>query len=312
MTRAISLKSVNFVKSVLGGEDRVLVTGAGGWFGNTIAALLDETQTKSMFVTQNPRILSWDFGSVEATKWNLEVIKDFAPTLVIDFAFILRDFLTDISLERFISENHKLSSKMLQLASLESVTSVIYVSSGAAVSPSNSLIEGIESDPYGHIKRVTELSLLSLGRELGKRTLVVRPFSLSGALVTRPNRYAFSDLISQARKGEIQINAHQEVWRRFVSVEDLFSVAIAKVKTSSGYLNSGGELIELSDLAKRICATLGLQIPIIRDLDKSITPDSYFAEDRSWNAACESTGYVPDDLEHQILAVEAYLFRSNK
>ena len=300
-------ESVTFLQSILGPNDRVLVTGAGGWFGLTIAAMLEDTQAITCYVTQRPREISWNQGSANAVAWDWELISNFSPTIIIDCAFILRDFLSDMQLERYISENQKLTSQMLRLASLESVNSVIYVSSGASVHPNDSLEVGIEQNPYGNIKRMAELALLSLGEELQKNTLVVRPFSLSGTLVTRPDRYAFSDLITQARANEMRIAASHEVWRKYVSVEDFFAVSIALAKNKSGYLNSGGELLEFSELANRINSALGLKVPILRDLHGNLFADRYFSIDSSWQEACDYLGFIPANLDNQIIAVDRYL-----
>ena len=303
----VSQESVNFLQGILGPNDRVLVTGAGGWFGVTIAAMLEETKAKSCYVTQRPREISWSRGSVTAIAWDWEQISIFSPTIIIDCAFILRDYLGDMPLERYISENQKLTSQMLSLTSLESVSSVIYVSSGAAIHPKDSLEMGIEQNPYGNIKRMAELALLSLGKELEKNTLVVRPFSLSGTLVTRPDRYAFSDLITQARSNEMRIASRHEVWRKYVSVEDFFAVSLAIAKHKSGYLNSGGELLEFSELANRINSALGLKVPVLRDLQDNLEADRYFSVDSSWQEACDFLGFIPANIDNQIIAVDRYL-----
>lgn len=303
----VSGESLEFLNQNLGPEDRVLVTGAGGWFGTTLAAMLKMTRAQTMFITQRPRSISWGVSEVSAIVWDWEKIVDFSPTMIVDCAFILRDYLGDMPLEVYIAENQKLTSKLMKLVSLDSVTSVIYVSSGAAVHPSDSLNVGIEINPYGHIKRTTELALLKIGEELSKKTLIARPYSLSGRLVTRPDRYAFSNLILQARLGNIQIKAEHEVWRRYISVEDFFGVSIATAKTTSGYLNSGGKLVEFSELAQLIVSTLGLSIPIERPVRTSLNSDSYYSTDASWTDACSFLGYTPADLETQIKDVDRYL-----
>lgn len=306
----VSEQSINFLTDLLSPSDRILVTGAGGWFGKTIAALLSQSNALQRYVTRNPRTIAWGTGSIEATGWNWKDICDFAPTIVIDCAFILRDFIGDMSHEKYIAENYQLTSNLLQAASLDSVQSVIYVSSGASICPVDSLVSGVEQNPYGQLKRNAELALMSLGSELNKNTLVVRPFSLSGTLVTRPERYAFSDLIRQARKGEIHISASNQVWRKYVSVEDFFAVSIVTSKSKSGYLNSGGQLVELSELAQMISDTIGGVIPIHRNFGQSNAGDRYFSSDSSWEEACESLNYFPMDLQSQINSVDEFLQRN--
>ena len=293
--------------SSLGPEDRVLITGAAGWFGRTIAALLHGSDTPALFLTQNPRAVPNGLGNFPAAEWDSRSIAEFAPTVVFDCAFILRDSLTHMSLDRYVHINTVLTSRLLQLASLASVRGVISVSSGAAIHPRDAAVDDLELNPYGYLKRQAELAVSMVGVETGTPVLVARPWSVSGGLVTRPDRYAFSNLILQARAGAIRIEANHPVLRRYIGVDDFFAVSLASVGRSPGTLNSGGELVEFSALASRITQTLGLEVEISRPEVTDSDPDDYYPRDSSWLRACESNNFEPADLDEQIRAVDGML-----
>jgi len=297
--------------AALSSSDRVLVTGAGGWFGSTVGALLRGGPAASMYVTQNPRPVHDGTGYVDAVGWDVQAIAVFDPTVLIDCAFVLRDHIASMPLDRYVHINAALTSRLLRLAQLPHMRAVVSVSSGASVHPTDGSRRELDSDPYGVQKRLAELALLGLADEIDAAVMIARPWSLSGSLVTRPDRYAFSDLLVQARSGEISIRADHEVWRRYVGVDDFFAVALAGAVRSSGVLNSGGELVEFGALAERICGTLGVDAVISRVPPSDDAPsDDYYSRDTSWDDACRSTGLEPADLDEQIIAVDRW-FRAS-
>lgn len=293
----------------LEGSDRVLVTGAGGWFGSTVAALLAGSALPKLFVTQRPRTVDFGSGTVDAVGWDWDVVRGFSPTVVVDCAFILRDFAGSMPIEQYIYANTVLTARLMQVALLRTVRAVVSVSSGAAVHPDDARNRGVDLDPYGYLKRQAELALLGAGELTAARTVIARPWSLSGSLVTRPARYAFSNLVMQARAGEIRIEAAHEVWRRFTGVDDFFAVALAKACMSSGVLDSGGELVEIGALARRICDVLGVSARIVRPAGPAGSPDEYCPPVDVWDGACSAVGFVPATLEEQIRNVDTHLRR---
>lgn len=303
---------MNLFKSGLEETERVLITGAGGWFGLTLAAMLKQSSNNFKLITKNPRLLRFGEQTAIGEAWDWDEIVKFQPTLVVDCAFVLRDYLNNYSLDTYIAENQKLTSRLLQLVALPSVERVIYLSSGAAISPSDAINHPLEDNPYGYLKRSTELAALRLGEEINKKVYVVRPYSVTGSLVTRPERYAFSNLILQANNGEINIEANHKVRRKFVGIDDLLAVSVASSKKSSGYLDSGGELVELSELANRISTVLNLNPKIVDRKIVENQDDNYFSQDNSWNKTCTTLNFEPATLDEQILRTSLYFSLSPK
>jgi nucleoside-diphosphate-sugar epimerase len=234
----------------------VLVLGAGGWFGSTFLDLLAQSagETALLALTGRPRRLTagrqtWDLGG-----WDWETIERFAPTLVVNCAFLTRERVEQIGYERYVAENTELTSRFLRTLSLPSIRAAVTVSSGAAVE-SLPDIPDIELNPYGHLKRKEEILPRDAAAEHGVALALCRAWSVSGLLVQRPRDYAFSDLILQATEGRIRIRAPHEVWRRYAGVDDLLAVcASLAVDGWTGEVDSGGELVEIGELTERVIA----------------------------------------------------------
>lgn len=290
----------------LSDDDRVLVTGAGGWFGSTLAAMLHDSGHPVMLVTQRPRTIEYGTGSHEAVAWDLDAADSFAPTVVFDCAFILRDYIGEMSPERYVYENTVLTGQLLQLASLDSVGTVVSVSSGAAVHPVDATTTPVAANPYGYLKRQAELALLERAGELGIKAINARAFSLSGTLVSRPERYALSNMILQARSGRIAIQSNRPIWRRYVGLDDFFALCLANAGEMP-ILDSGGELLEFSELAARILVELDLAASIDRPALDGDGQDDYYSSDDLWQRSLLSPGFTPATLGEQIRQLDSVL-----
>lgn len=304
MTSPVRPEARALVARALGADDRVLVTGAGGWFGSTVAALLAGQDCSALYVTRRPRVVDHGSGTVEAVAWDPDVVRAYAPTVVVDCAFVLRDYVGDMAIEDYVLANTRLTQQLLWLARLPSVRTVVSVSSGAAVHPSDATDRDVALDPYGYLKRQAELALAGLADEVPAHLLVARSYSLSGALVSRPRRYAFSDLVLQAREGAIEVQARHEVWRRYVGVDDFFAVCLALGAQESATVSSAGELVEFGDLARRVDDVLGTRATISRPSPTDPAADDYYARDPSWEDACARLGFAPATLDEQIRHVD--------
>ena len=302
----------SLVRRSLQSDDRVLVTGAGGWFGSTVAALLTGSGIQAHFVTQRARTVDAGDSTFVAEEWNGAAIADFAPTMVIDCAFVLREYASDLGIEKYVYENTKLTQRLLELSQLPSVRRVISVSSGAAVHPTDGTLADVDEHPYEYLKRQAELALLASVDAHRTTVVIARPWSLSGSLIQRPHRYAFADLILQARAGAVEVRAPHEVWRRYIGVDDFFAVCLAQSTHGTATIDSGGELVELGPLAHRIAHVLDTQPTIVRTDASDSTPDLYYSDDSSWQQACAAVGYEPASLDDQIIAVDNYLRASKK
>jgi len=222
--------------------------------------------------------------------WNEELVKAFAPTVVLNFAFLTRERQFDPG---YVEINTKLTDQLLWSMQLPHVRCGVTLSSGAVVTEPDS--------PYGGLKSAEErLFRASAGPSQG--VMIGRVFSLSGPFVRRPHAYAFSDFILQAAEGTVHINADQPVFRRYTDAADYLTVlATHALMGRSGCIESGGIIVEMQELAEEVVAVVNPHARILRPDLRSQEPLSYASTNVSWTQACEALGFQPLDLTQQVV-----------
>ena len=300
--RAVDSAAANLIQGRLGPESRVLVLGAGGWFGSTFLDLIAGSGCGAdvLALTGRPRQLAVGGHEWELRGWDWGLVESFEPSLVVNCAFLTRERADEVGYERYVAENVALSSRFLRTLTLPSVHAAVTISSGAAVAAASELPDA-ETNPYGYLKRVEEILSRSVAGAYEVALVICRAWSVSGPFVTRPRDYAFSDLILQASEGRVAIRAAHEVWRRYVGVDDLLAVCVSlAVDGWSGDVDSGGPLVELGELAARIVAELSPGVEIERPPPDGSPPDRYHSDGESWQRACRRLNHVPAPLKQQI------------
>ena len=270
-----------------GANDRVLLLGASGWFGRTFHAMLPKG-VPVLPVAGTRR------GEYEA--WDLALVRDFNPTIVVNFAFLTSDREQIVGMERFVYTNETLTSRLLQAAELPRVRAVMTASSGAATA----LPLSMESNPYGVLKLREENALMSVASHR-RNVVVARAWSVSGPYVRDPNRYAFSQFIVQAWRGRVLVEASCPVIRRYVAADDYLSVCAYHLTQGwTGDIDSGGEKIEMGSLAERIVSIVNPSATVIRSAWTSDVPSEYASDDITWRAACRRIGFEAANIDEQV------------
>jgi nucleoside-diphosphate-sugar epimerase len=244
------------------------------------------------------------FGDIDYRfeKFDIRKIRDFKPTLVLDAAFLTREKVSTITLENYISSNTALIEQALELQQLTTVQKFVGISSGASLPHLKIRTSNFALDPYGSLKATYEHRLLQ-NHELRAKTTIGRIWSVSGKLVTKPSVFAFSDLAKQALGGAIKISAPHEVWRRYVDLEDFLKVVLLAHPGQDRVIDSGGELIEIGQLAQLIFEVLGTKPKIARTLVSGLQADRYYSDDISWQEAASQINLIPKNIRDQIALV---------
>ena len=268
-------------------DDRVLILGSSGWFGREFQTLLDRVSCPAQVMSVP--------GPSSAQAVDLDSLRRFNPTSVVNFAFLTRERVDREGEQAFRRINTELTDRFLLFADSPTVRLALTVSSGAAVTEPH--------HPYGELKAAEESAALALVNP-SRVVVVLRTYSVSGAHVRRPHEYAFSDLILQAKSGRVHVTAHRPVLRRYVSIQDALAVSITLGATgTSGIVETGGELIEMGELAERIISVVNPAAEITRAEMTSDEPSSYCSNNRSWDEWVSRSGVSPLDLDEQIAVV---------
>ncbi len=220
--------------------------------------------------------------------------------MVVNCAFLTREKVRDLGPDAYGALNRELTERFVRTIELPSVGSVVTISSGAAWTP-----DGGSPDPavnlYGHLKWHEEVSTESAATKAGKHAVICRAWSVSGPYVGRPRDYAFSDIVAQALVGDVTLSARHLVWRRYVDVADLLAVAVGHALGGrSGMFDSGGELVELGELAELAISILRPGARVHRETASGDADDHYHSDNASWESRCAALGRVPLPLREQI------------
>ena len=281
----------------LNADDRVLVLGSSGWFGSTAVELAQEKGANIMVRNSSgSRNLSAD-AEPGAMK-EFESCLTFEPSVVFDCAFETRHKILAYDPREYVRVNSELMNQAFQLQRLSSVRRFIGISSGAALPYLNN--DGLDPDLdlYGFQKAEYEKQLRSSQSGLKDNVVILRPWSMSGRHCKTPGIYALFDFISQSKGDQILIRSDTLVYRRYTDVDDFLRVGLM-APIGEEVIESGGELVELADLAMLVAETLGSQASINR-ISPPLGMDSYHSDNYSWDLITKLTGFQPKSLREQI------------
>ena len=284
------------------GFSRILVLGGAGWFGRTALAMLWQRASEVLVVGSYERTVAIGSLEIPIKAWDQSLIAAYKPDLVLDFAFLTRDFEQTLGTKKFRAINDVLSDRLLGLAHMASVQKILTVSSGATiVQKGGSAASPLDS--YGQQKLALETSLSDAATLTGTEVAVARAWSVSGGHVQKYQNYAFSDFIHSAvNHGFVRLRAKSLVTRRYCAVEDFLAVVMANSQGRSWLeVDSGGELVELGDLASLIAQEVGAgSVSVVSNPRDVNLNDSYHSDNASWAGACSSARFEPLTLVEQI------------
>lgn len=282
------------------GNDRILVTGASGWLGRTALDLLAPLRLPTLALASVARTIRVGDREIECRVWDDREVAAFAPTVVLDCAFLTRDRVADLSLDDYVGANRTLTERLVFATRLPDVRLALTVSSGAAVYPSDALQGPIEDNPYGYLKREAEYRLAEAAEQSGAVPVVARAWSISGAHVQKPQGYALASMIRDAHAGAIRIMARRNVFRRYVLADELLAMGIAEGSIGAATIDSGGELVEMGELAARVASVVRPEAIISRGEVDPSNPDRYHSDGQDWAERCQRWDLTSAPLDAQI------------
>ena len=282
------------------GDDRVVITGASGWLGRTALDLLAPLGLPTLALASRTRAIDVAGRTVECRTWDEREVADFGPTVVVDCAFLTKGFATTMPLREYVAVNRTLTDRLVLMARLPGVRLALTVSSGAAVHPHDAFEGPLEANPYGYLKREAEHRLSEAALASAAVPVVARAWSISGAHVQDPQNFALGSMIRDADAGAIHISARRPVYRRYALAEELLAIGLSEGRVGPATIDSGGELVEMAELAARIASVVRADAEITRGEVNPTDPDQYHSDGHSWNNACRRWDFASASLEQQI------------
>ena len=282
---------------------RVVIHGASGWFGRTALALLLGQNHHFLLIGSARRTISVNGQTCHIFPWTKETVEDFCPDVVLDFAFLARDRLSEVGMSEFVRINSNLVQRMMWLVQLPSVESMVTVSSGAAKNFSETMESSLEDDPYGFLKFEAEKMLTSFSETSNKRIILARVWSVSGGFAGPSPTLAFSSFIRDALKNRrILVNAQSPTFRRYCAVEELLALCLWAIEGSDVmHLESGGDLVEIHRLAELVAEMFPGTSLDYQDSNWQEVPESYYCSDNlSWTEQTTRAKLELLSLRHQI------------
>ena len=105
MIKPSRIKPYNLIdlSGIISNQERILILGSSGWFGQTFANMI------------NKDVSTLAIGSSTRDKyqeWSPNIVKDFQPTFVANFAFLARHKLSNYGRQDYISINMEMIERM--------------------------------------------------------------------------------------------------------------------------------------------------------------------------------------------------------
>lgn len=278
------------------GRRRILLHGGSGWLGRElIASLIGDGSTKfddMLVLGSRHRVINIWATPIPVFPYDIDLARTFRPNVVVHLASLTREHLSHISTTDFVARNHQILEQGLQLSKLDTVSSVVSVSSGAALR---------DNGPYGEVKRDQEAAFQRISEGPKRSVVNARVWSVSGQYCTKPEVFALTSMIQDAKRcGVVQVENPRLVHRRYVDAGEYLRLCLEAASHGvDGTIDSSGELIELRELAERIGAQYGAAVRYT-DAEEG-EPDDYYTNDDSMWIAAARFGHSFASLDRQIV-----------
>jgi nucleoside-diphosphate-sugar epimerase len=284
----------------------VLITGATGWLGQQTANKLVYRFRENLHLTL-----------INSTPTNLYIqnkhFQTIAPTSVdydkkidhfFDYAFLTREKIDPLGSKQYIETNLSLISQSAEIVKKLAPKTVVLASSGAVYN-SSKFAYTKNYQLYSELKTFQEQQITDACKQAGSKLIVVRIFNLSGEGMNKSKVYAFQEIIEKAIKNkEIIINSNFHVLRRYCDIGQLLDLLLEQSFQGINIsFDSGGQLIELRDLAGIIKKTLNSNSSIIsKPIDNYSTQDKYYSQSDQFESLIKE--YLNQDsfsIESQVI-----------
>lgn len=306
-TPPISSRAVGIWKQSVSESTRVLITGSSGWFGRTAIAMCLELGQE--FQAQSLSGIPFEVNgkTIFPVCHSLSAAREFDPEIVIDCAFATREKVNLLGSQRHLQTNREILSETLKLIHLPNLKGYLGFSSGAIENLTGRLEEDAESHPYELAKKEFENQISHSHSSSSAILNVARVWSVSGNLATKPDLFAFTDFIDQALKGHVEVRNREGGLRRYCSIEEVLAIGLARIaRGDNGIYNTGGEKIDLRELAELVCKILNPKAQIsFGDETNSRGANNYLSDGLDWKRELDHFNLEEESIVNQIKRVSS-------
>jgi nucleoside-diphosphate-sugar epimerase len=298
---------------------RVVVVGAGGWMGLATLELLHRLLGPAAF---DERVVA--FGSrrrelalrggfrVEQRPLDELAALPRHPTIVLHLAFLTQEKAKAMSEADYVAANTAISSRVRDALDRIGASGVFVPSSGAVYRVDDPAAQA-SMRLYGRLKLEDEAMFADWAeRGEGRRAVIARVFNLSGPYINKQSSYALACFIADALAGRpIEIRATRPVWRSYVAISELISVALGALAAPDGpvtrFDTAGDEALEMGEIAAAVCDALGARRNSRRPPLDTTASDRYVGDRTAYRDLRALTGVAPVDFPAQIRTTAAYM-----
>jgi nucleoside-diphosphate-sugar epimerase len=317
--KSINLKTIGWPEfKYLTGYRKILITGATGWFGRECISLILEDYGKEFL---DSCVLAGSKESeifVEGFRFQILNLANVASSnlsfdLILHFAFVTRGRFYLHGQNEFIDLNNEIRETCKSII-LKSPKVAFFLASSGAVNETK-LMEGrdLSYKIYADSKKRDEESFSEVVQAVRGKIGICRIYSVTGSEMTNPAEFAIGDLVLQGcSTNDIQIDSSVQVNRRYVDIKDLLRVSLSRLVHESFVMDSGGELIELVDLAQLISKKIVSAPTVINNLQPiNSKPDNYFSHSSEFEDFAAKLNIdllrIDGQIDRVLTAVERFL-----
>lgn len=302
--------------AVLAKHDRpIVITGASGWIGLATLDLLhralgDAFGTRVHCFGSSARMLNLRDGR-QVPQHALADLPGLAAKRVwlLHFAFQTKDRAETMSEDAYRAANLAISDTVLDALDRLDAEAVFVASSGAATKADDPAASAAMR-LYGAMKRDDEVRFAGWADARGRRAVIGRIFNITGPYINKHQAYAMASFILDALDHRpIAVRAPREVFRAYVAIRELMSLVFALLAAApSGVarLDTGGEAMELGDVARVVAAVMG-GVGVERATITDPVPDRYVGDDAAYAALLARHGIASIPLDEQVRETADYL-----
>jgi nucleoside-diphosphate-sugar epimerase len=274
----------------------VVITGAGGWIGQAAIEMFGSAGAKIFAFGATPRNMSLrNGGTLEVQALAALPALDIAKTYIFHCAFLTREHASLLPLENYIARNREISHLVAGFIKKNGARGVFLPSSGAVYRSSD-----LSANPYGVLKTEDERIFTELCESAKIPSAIIRVFNLAGPFINKFYSYALASVIVDFLAGrDVTLRAAHPVWRAYAHVGDVLSIAASLLvdQMRTGIFDTGGEAIEIGDLARRVA---GPEQKIIRPDWQAGIPDRYLGDAAIFTQIATASGITLRTTNQQI------------